>query len=108
MTLSPDFVVRILFSFFFPEKTEFIDKTKVITAALGLTITLNCTTVEGQAASWTHKSDRTCYTSTNNGSIINIEHLSPVDLGEHVCTVNNALYSVDKTINVKSLGANLG
>jgi hypothetical protein len=62
------------------ENHQFIDKTKVITAALGSTITLNCTTVEGQAASWTHKSDRTCYTSTNNGSIINIEHLSPVDL----------------------------
>ncbi|CAG2247392.1 unnamed protein product [Mytilus edulis] len=82
-------------------KIEFVDNTTVITAPLGTNIKLNCTTTPSQTVNWKHSSDQQCY-PLNDGNVITINQLSPADLGEHVCTVNDGFHNIQKTIFVNS------
>ncbi|VDI72121.1 Hypothetical predicted protein [Mytilus galloprovincialis] len=82
-------------------KFQFVDNTTVITAPLGTNIKLNCTTTPSQTVNWKHSSNQQCY-PLNDGNVITINQLSPADLGEHICTVNNGYYNIQKTVFVNS------
>lgn len=88
---------------FTTEKVRYTDTTTTISAPLGSAIKLDCSTTQPLHVNTSHTSEQQCYQDNGSG-VIDIQRLSSVDAGDHVCVVNNGLTDVVKVIHVEATG----